>query len=192
MHIPASTYRVQLHKGFTFKDLFEIIDYLATLGVTTIYAAPILKSTKGSIHGYDVTDPHTIDPEIGSIDDLRLISHKLKQKGMHWLQDIVPNHMAFDRANFRLMDVLERGPNSNYYNYFDINWNHPSPALNQKLMVPFLGNALTQCVKEKQIKLSFSHNGFEVNYFETRYPLSVSSYEYLFSSVNSESARKTQ
>ena len=192
MHIPASTYRVQLHRDFNFKDLLEIIDYLAELGITTIYAAPILKSIKGSIHGYDVTDPHTIDPEIGSIDDLRIISHKLKQKGMYWLQDIVPNHMAFDKANFRLMDVLERGSNSNYYNYFDINWNHPSPALNQKLMVPFLGNDVKQCVKEQQIKLSFSHNGFEIHYFETRYPLSLSAYEYLFSSVNSESAKKTQ
>ncbi|HKZ37926.1 MAG TPA: alpha-amylase family glycosyl hydrolase, partial [Chryseolinea sp.] len=192
MHIPASTYRVQLNKDFNFRDLLEIIDYLAELGITTIYAAPILKSTKGSIHGYDVTDPHTIDPEIGSIDDLRLISNKLKQKGMYWLQDIVPNHMAFDMANFRLMDVLERGPDSNYYNYFDINWNHPSPVLNQKLMVPFLGDDLKQCVKEQQIKLSFSQNGFEINYFKTHYPLSLSAYEFVFSYENSESGRKIQ
>ncbi len=192
MHIPASTYRVQLHKGFTFKHLLEIIDYLNELGITTIYAAPILRSTKGSLHGYDVTDPHNIDTEIGSIDDLRSISRKLKQKGMSWLQDIVPNHMAFDTANFRLMDVLERGPDSTYYNYFDINWDHPSPALHQKLLVPFLGNDLKQCVQEKQIQLFFSDNGFQIRYFDTNYPLSIRAYGYLFSVVNSDNLRNIQ
>src|SRR5687768_14953918 len=142
MQIPSSTYRVQLHKNFTFKDLLGIVDYLHALGISTIYAAPILKSTPGSIHGYDVIDPHSIDPEIGTKEDLKNLASKLRQKGMTWLQDIVPNHMAFDSGNYRLMDVLERGPASNYYNYFDIDWNHPTPELKNKVMVPFLGSEL--------------------------------------------------
>lgn len=190
MYIPSSTYRIQLNKDFTFKDLLQIIDYLHALGVSTIYAAPILKSTKGSTHGYDVTDPHTIDPEIGTIDELKAIADKLRSKGMTWLQDIVPNHMAFDPTNFRLMDVLERGSASPFYNYFDIDWNHPSPFLKNKLMVPFLGNELVTCVNNGEIKLTFTQKGFEISYFETQYPVSAVAYNFLFNSFDTPSTRK--
>jgi (1->4)-alpha-D-glucan 1-alpha-D-glucosylmutase len=188
MFTPSSTYRVQLHKGFTFKDLLNIIDYLHALGISTIYAAPILKSTAGSIHGYDVTDPHAIDPEIGTKDDLRALAVKLKSKGMTWIQDIVPNHMAFDASNGRLMDVLERGPASNYYNYFDINWNHPNPGLKNKVMVPFLGQALETCIANNELKLIHTKYGFAISYFDAHYPVSNIAYEYLFSIIDTPGA----
>src|ERR1043165_4936382 len=108
MHIPTSTYRVQLHKDFTLSDLENIIDYLHALGITTIYAAPIVMAVPGSMHGYDVIDPHVINPEIGTLEQLMRISARLKEKNMSWLQDIVPNHMAFHPLNWRLMDVMER------------------------------------------------------------------------------------
>jgi (1->4)-alpha-D-glucan 1-alpha-D-glucosylmutase len=90
MNIPASTYRVQLHTGFGFKDLHGILDYLHRLGITTVYAAPILKSRPGSLHGYDVIDPHLIDEEIGSLEELKGLNAWLTKKKMTWLQDIVP------------------------------------------------------------------------------------------------------
>src|SRR5688500_6847089 len=114
MQIPSSTYRVQLNKDFTLKKLGEVIDYLEMLGITTIYAAPVLKSKPGSMHGYDVIDPLQIDPEIGTQEDLQELSATLKSKNISWLQDIVPNHMAFDVRNLRLMDVLERWSQSPY------------------------------------------------------------------------------
>lgn len=186
MQAPSSTYRIQFNKDFTFKDLFGIIDYLHALGISTIYASPILKSISGSAHGYDVIDPHSIDPEIGTLEDLKEIAAELKKRNMSWLQDIVPNHMAFDTSNFRLMDVLERGPHSTYYHYFDILWNHPAPDLHNRLMVPFLGEELPSCIEKKQIQISFSEKGFVVGYFDTCYPLSVSTYDYLFSVSDSD------
>ena len=131
MNIPSSTYRLQFNKDFTFQDLLGIIDYLHALGISTIYASPILKSAAGSLHGYDVIDPHSIDPEIGTKEELQAIALKLKEKVMTWVQDIVPNHMAFNTSNERLMDVLERGPSSTYYQYFDIQWNHPHAELKE-------------------------------------------------------------
>src|SRR5688572_5651476 len=107
MKIPSSTYRVQLHKDFTFRDLEGIIEYLHSLGISTIYAAPIVQATPGSMHGYDVIDSHGINKEIGTLSDLQSLARKLKSKSMTWIQDIVPNHMAFNTLNFRLMDVLE-------------------------------------------------------------------------------------
>lgn len=181
MHVPASTYRVQLHKDFTLADLENIIDYLHTLGITTIYAAPIVTAVPGSMHGYDVTDPHMINPEIGTLEQLMRISARLKGKNMSWLQDIVPNHMAFHPLNWRLMDVMERDSASPYYHYFDIDWHHPATHLNGKLQVPFLGKALEACIADGEIKVSFSDIGFTVDYFQTKYPLSLSAYPVLFS-----------
>src|SRR5687768_11847614 len=185
MHVPSSTYRIQLHKGFTFKDLHRIVDYLYTLGISTVYASPILEATPGSMHGYDVTDPHSINPELGSIDDLKAIAKDLNKKDMQWLQDIVPNHMAFHTMNNRLMDVLERGPESPYYHYFDIDWEHNLQELKGKVMVPFLGNDLDTCIKQGEIKLAFSETGFTVNYSDTQYPLSLSAYPLLKSLIES-------
>jgi (1->4)-alpha-D-glucan 1-alpha-D-glucosylmutase len=190
MNIPTSTYRLQFNKDFTFQDLLGIIDYLHALGISTIYASPILKSAVGSLHGYDVTDPHTIDPEIGTKEELTTIALKLKEKGMTWIQDIVPNHMAFDSSNFRLMDVLERGPASTFYTYFDIQWNHPDIGLKNKLMVPFLGDTLENCVKDGQLKLLFTKNGFKISYGGAKYPVSLTAYDSLFSLLRSAGAKK--
>lgn len=179
MHIPSSTYRIQLHKGFTFRDLQRILDYLHTLGVSTLYASPIMRATPGSMHGYDVTDPHTINEEVGNADELKSIVKELHRKDMHWLQDIVPNHMAFHTDNYRLMDVLERGPASPYYLYFDIDWNHPAPDLKGKVMVPFLGNDPGTCLAQGEIKLTFTDKGFFLQYFDTAYPLSIPAHDHI-------------
>src|SRR6187402_43482 len=114
MYNPVSTYRIQFHNGFTFSDFEGIIPYLANLGIKTVYASPIFAAVPGSMHGYDGIDPLAINPEIGTITQLRNINQKLKAKNIGWIQDIVPNHMAFDPGNKWLMDLLEKGPGSAY------------------------------------------------------------------------------
>ncbi len=109
MNNPVSTYRLQFHKGFTFEDFGKIIPYLQELGIGTVYASPIFEATPGSVHGYDGVNPHKINPEIGTEEQLIEFSKKLKEQGISWLQDIVPNHMAFDPNNPWLKDVLEKG-----------------------------------------------------------------------------------
>lgn len=185
-NLPASTYRVQLHKGFTLKDLEQQIDYLDRLGITAIYASPIFQATPGSMHGYDVTSPHRVNPEIGDLSDLKWVSSQLKQRKMLWIQDIVPNHMAFNQHNTRLMDVLERGTYSDYHTYFDIDWDHPTPDLNGRLMVPFLGKELKECLQSREIKLTLAPAGLQVQYFDQAYPLAVSAYSYLRNSASDD------
>ncbi|MBL7699383.1 MAG: malto-oligosyltrehalose synthase [Chitinophagaceae bacterium] len=144
---PVSTYRIQFNKNFTFSDLEKIIPYLHSLGVKTIYASPVFEATPGSTHGYDGTDPNRINPEIGTEDQLRRISAELKKRNMYWLQDIVPNHLAFHENNQWLMDVLEKGRSSEYASYFDITWNHPE--FGNKLIVPFPGSELEKILKKR-------------------------------------------
>src|ERR1700755_3382485 len=96
---PVSTYRIQFHKDFTFSAFEKIIPYLHRLGIRTIYASPVFEATPGSIHGYDGTDPNRINPEIGTEEQLVHISKRLKEKNIQWVQDIVPNHLAFHENN---------------------------------------------------------------------------------------------
>src|SRR4051812_42319100 len=112
MYNPVSTFRLQFNKDFTFRQLEALIPFFADLGIKTIYASPVFKSTPGSLHGYDVSDPLTINPEIGTEEELRTISKKLKEAGIGWIQDIVPNHMAFHESNKWVWDVLEKGKGS--------------------------------------------------------------------------------
>jgi len=142
VYIPSATYRLQINSEYTLKDARRILDYLHELGISTVYAAPIFQAKSGSAHGYDVTNPHRINPEAGTFEEFRELVKDVQERGMGWLQDIVPNHMAFHPENEWLMDVLEKGPQSSYYTFFDIDFHHPDfPG---KVMVPFLGEPLEQ------------------------------------------------
>lgn len=174
MYNPVSTYRIQFHKGFTFSDLEKIIPHLSQLGIKTVYASPIFEAVPGSMHGYDVVDPLNINPEMGTLQQLRSISKKLKKLGIGWLQDIVPNHMAFHPNNKWLMDVLENGRESKYANFFDILWD--SPVHNGKLMVPFLGKSLDEVINDNELKIIWNEKPV-LDYFGQQYPLNKSSCE---------------
>ncbi|HEY9001551.1 MAG TPA: malto-oligosyltrehalose synthase [Mucilaginibacter sp.] len=176
MYNPVSTYRIQFHKGFTFSDFEKIIPYIAKLGIKTIYASPIFEAVPGSMHGYDVTNPLNINPEIGTLQQLRSISKKLKNAGIGWLQDIVPNHMAFHPDNKWLMDVLENGRTSNYADVFDILWD--ILLYDGKLMVPFLGKPLDEVITAKEIKIA-GQQKLVFDYFGQQYPINRQSIERL-------------
>ena len=60
-----ATARLQFHKDFTLDDALELVPYLESLGISHLYASPLLTSRPGSMHGYDIVDHHAIDPELG-------------------------------------------------------------------------------------------------------------------------------
>ncbi|RYU92178.1 malto-oligosyltrehalose synthase [Mucilaginibacter terrigena] len=175
MFNPVSTYRIQFHKGFTFSDLENIIPYLINLGIKTIYASPVFKAVSGSTHGYDCVDPLTINPEIGTLEQLRKISKKLKDNKISWLQDIVPNHMAFHPDNVWLMNVLEKGPLSKYRNYFDQSLADKA-LFDGPIMVPFLGNDLDAVIEAGELKVELQQDKLVFTYGGQSWPLNSASY----------------
>lgn len=168
MFNPVSTYRIQFHHQFTFKHFDQLIPYLQELGIQTIYASPILEAVPGSMHGYDTINPNRINPEIGTIEELKAIASKLKTAGIQWIQDIVPNHMAFHPGNNWLMDVLEKGKSSAYAGFFDINW---SGLPDEPLMVPFLGTTLQEAIDKGELKLTAHQGKLFLKYHETAWPV---------------------
>src|SRR5215831_8645855 len=117
--IPLATYRIQFNRDFTFRDAIGILDYLRDLGITHVYASPAFTSRRGSNHGYDVTDPLKIDPDLGGEEAFEAFQRAIDEHGMGLLLDIVPNHMAASGENRWWMDVLEYGPDSPFASYFD-------------------------------------------------------------------------
>jgi malto-oligosyltrehalose synthase/4-alpha-glucanotransferase len=170
MFNPVSTYRIQFHKDFTFSHFEQIIPYLAKLGIKTVYASPIFSAVPGSNHGYDGVDPLTINPEIGTLEQLKDISKKLKQLGVSWLQDIVPNHMAFHHHNKWLMDLLKNGSSSPYRNYFDQSLADET-FFKGPIMVPFLGEDLEDVIQNGELKIINQDGAFYFNYSEQLWPL---------------------
>ena len=111
------------------------------LGISHLYASPLLKARPGSTHGYDIVDHDQINPELGGEPALRRLVAALRRAGMGLILDIVPNHMGVGGAdNAWWLDVLEWGRASPYAEFFDIDWEPPDPALHGRMLAPFLGD----------------------------------------------------
>ncbi|MCX2575168.1 malto-oligosyltrehalose synthase [Pedobacter sandarakinus] len=169
MYKPTATYRIQFNKDFNFQSLREIIPYLKQLGIDTIYASPIFEAVSGSVHGYDTLNPHLINPEIGTEEELLQIVNELQHLGIGWIQDIVPNHMAFHPKNTRLADVLKFGIESKFADYFDIDFMH-----DEKPMVPFLGTSLDEALQNGSLQVSQNNEEYCINYGDDSWPTNLS------------------
>lgn len=120
--IPIAAYRLQFNREFRFEDACSLVPYLNKLGISDIYASPILQARRGSTHGYDVTDPTRLNPELGPDKDYNALVNALQKHGMELLLDIVPNHMSASPENPWWWDVVDKSQDSPYFSYFDINW----------------------------------------------------------------------
>src|SRR6202158_5490825 len=174
--LPSATYRVQLNQDFRFENTFKILDYLHNLGISDIYLSPILASRKGSGHGYDVTDPTRINPDLGSEEDFAALQAELQNRGMGLLLDTVPNHMAASAENPWWMDVLENGAQSAFAAFFDIEWHPHSRSLDGKLLLPVLGRPFGEALDTGEIKLTFQDGRFFFQYFDSLFPITPRSY----------------
>ena len=179
---PAATYRLQFHAGFKFDDARKLIPYLHALGISHIYASPYLRARSGSLHGYDVADPSSLNPELGSVEDFDRLVAELRERGMGQLVDVVPNHMGIgDPGNYRWLDVLENGPASVYASFFDINW-RPTLAQPQdqlKLVVPTLGDQYGKVLENGELSVEYVRGAFNIAYYEQRFPVAPDTYPML-------------
>jgi (1->4)-alpha-D-glucan 1-alpha-D-glucosylmutase len=174
-NVPRATYRLQLNANFGFRDAIGILDYLCELGISHVYASPVFTSRRGSGHGYDVTDPTRIDPDLGGEEAFSEFQTALEERGMGLLLDIVPNHMAASSENRWWMDVLEYGPDSSFASYFDINWRTPSRILENKLLLPFLAKPFGEVLDGGELKLDYEEGRFLLRYQESVFPIAPAS-----------------
>ena len=179
--IPVATYRLQFHAGMRFEDARALISYFHDLGITDLYASPVLQARRGSAHGYDVTDPTRLNPELGSEEDFENLARQLQAHRMGLLLDIVPNHMAASSENPWWMDVLEDGPGSASASYFDVDWHPPSRSLDNRILLPLLGDSYANSLENQQLTLIFEEGSFYIRYFDIKLPVAAKPYRQILS-----------
>jgi len=174
--IPVATYRLQFHRDFRFADACKILDYLAALGISDIYASPILASRRGSMHGYDGTDPTRIDPDLGTEEEFAAFQQELQKRGMGLLLDVVPNHMAASSENRWWMDVLENGPDSAFASYFDVDWHPGWKSMDGRILLPVLGKPFGEVLDAGEFSVVLDEAKFYIKYFDNTFPVAPHSY----------------
>ena len=174
-----ATYRLQFHRHFTFRNATGLVPYLAALGISHLYASPIMRARPGSPHGYDIIDHNRLNPEIGSEADFRSLVDALQAHGMGLILDFVPNHMGVGGSdNAWWLDVLEWGQDSPFAAYFDINWNASRTDLKGRVLLPVLNEQYGIVLESGEIALRFDPQvgSFSAWYFDHCFPISPRSY----------------
>ncbi len=177
--LPTATYRLQFNRAFTFRDATALVPYLAKLGISHCYASPYLRARPGSMHGYDIVDHNSLNPEIGTAEDYELFVVALHEHGMGQILDIVPNHMGvMGSDNAWWLDVLENGEASAYAEFLDIDWNPIKDELQGKVLIPVLEDQYGTVLERGDLKVTFApvSGEFSIFYHQHRFPLDPSEY----------------
>ena len=170
----TATLRLQFHSDFTLDHAVPLVPYFAQLGISHLYASPILKARAGSRHGYDVVDPTCVNPELGGEAALERLVAALRQHGMGLILDTVSNHMAVGGAdNPWWQSLLAWGRRSAYAEFFDIQWHSSDPLLAGQLLLPFLGSDYGVALKNGEIPLQFDQQQglLHVVHYEHSFPI---------------------
>ncbi|WAK00332.1 malto-oligosyltrehalose synthase [Methylobacter sp. YRD-M1] len=187
--IPDATYRLQLNSQFTFRQATALIPHLHRLGISHCYASPYLKARPGSTHGYDIVDHNALNPEIGSEADYEHFVDELHRHRMGLITDIVPNHMGIMGSdNDWWLDVLENGPASDYAEFFDIDWHPLKKPLQNKLLIPVLGDHYGNIMEQRELRLKFDADSgeFSVYYYHHRFPIDPKTYPFILNARHAQ------
>lgn len=165
MPLPTATYRFQFHREFTFAHACALVPYLHQLGISHVYASPISSAAPGSTHGYDVCDHNELNSELGAGEDFVALSAELQKHGMGLVVDFVPNHMGIEHAvNPWWRSVLENGPASPYAKFFDIDWQPLKRELDNKVLLPVLGEQYGKTLESDGFKIAYGSGVFSLRH----------------------------
>ncbi len=167
---------MQLHAGFTFDDLREIIPYLADLGISHVYCSPYFAAVPGSSHGYDILDHNRINPELGGEQPYRRFVATLEAHRMGHITDFVPNHTGIEgNVNPRWWEMLRDGRESPSARFFDVDWQAEVSGGTGKVILPFLGDRVEALIERGELAVATGDGGEpQLRYYDHRFPLSPS------------------
>lgn len=91
------------------RGMISRLDYLRDLGVDALWISPFYSSP---LHdgGYDVADYRSVDPRLGTLDDMTELIAQAHARNLRVFMDIVPNHTSSEHAWFQ--EVLASDPGS--------------------------------------------------------------------------------
>ena len=165
----SATCRLQLHEEFGFADVARIAGYLRALGISHVYASPMLQARPGSRHGYDVADPTCANPELGGDEQFARMVETLHEHDLGLILDIVPNHMGTGPANPYWEDMLTHGEASRWARWFDVEWSAGRGG-SPRVHLAVLGDELDAVLERGELGLAWSRSGMRVTYFDNQFP----------------------
>ena len=171
--IPLATYRLQLHRGFTFRDAAALVPYLPRSASATATSRRSSWPRRARSHGYDVADHSRLNPELGGRGDYEAFAEALRRHGMGLILDVVPNHMGISGTRQRLVDGRPRErPRSPYARLLRHRLaRRSSPSCENKVLLPMLGGPVRHGAGEPELRLELRRGRrFFVSYYETPLP----------------------
>lgn len=79
----------------TLQGILQYIDYLRELGVNYLHLLSVLQTRPGQNDGgYAIQDYRSVDPRIGTMEDLEILETELRDRDIYLCVDIVMNHTA--------------------------------------------------------------------------------------------------
>ena len=86
-----------LHGG-TLQGIIDALPYLADLGVTCLWLSPIHQAE--TYHRYDGMDFNTVDPRLGTNEDVKELTQRAHAQGIRVILDFVPSHVSWHHPAF--------------------------------------------------------------------------------------------
>ena len=172
VRIPGCTYRIQFNKDFNFRDATALVDYFDALGVTDIYASPLLAARPGSAHGYDVIDHARLNPELGTEGDLDALTAAIAGAG----HGAAPGRGAEPHVHRQPgQPLVERRARERaqlpFAPYFDVDWHPPKPELAEKVLLPVLGGQYGRVLESQELTIGYEAGAFHARYYDHRFPI---------------------
>lgn len=100
--------------GGTLQGIIDKLDYIADMGFNTIWLNPFFPDDN-SHHGYHATDYYSVNPRMGTLDDIKELVEKAHARGIRLLLDFVANHWSTQHNSFQ---EAIKDPNSPYYDWY--------------------------------------------------------------------------
>lgn len=100
-------------------ELSRSWDYLESLGITGIWVMPINKSNSSP---YSTIDYYGLNPDLGTMQDLKSFLSAAHERGIQVIMDLVVNHCAYNNPWFEAAlegPVLKDGSKNKYFDWFN-------------------------------------------------------------------------
>jgi neopullulanase len=87
--------KARAYHGGDLRGIREHLEYLKSLGVTTLWLTPVVKNgATEDYHGYGAVDLYAVDPHLGTLREYQELVNAAHTQKMKVLFDIVPNHVG--------------------------------------------------------------------------------------------------
>ncbi|MEM1158885.1 MAG: alpha-amylase family glycosyl hydrolase [Verrucomicrobiota bacterium] len=105
--------------GSSLNDIREKIPYFKDLGLTYLHLMPLFASREGQNDGgYAISDYRQVDPDLGTVEDLRALANDLRVAGISLALDFVFNHTS-DEHRWAVRAQEGDREHSDYYHIYE-------------------------------------------------------------------------